>query len=405
MKSIKISFTLSELPCYAIAHKSGRKTLEMQAFDEEISFDVQYDYERRPLRLSAKVKIHNTIEVILMPHRIELYVDGALIDEEWPSGNRLFDLGDEMNSTIHICSEEYQQPQVEEPSVISEFENADGWYPGNGVFVGDCMPYRRDDEYHILYLKDRHHHGSKWGLGAHQWDHISTKDFKKWQRHPMAIPITNASEGSICTGSWIKDGNKEYLYYAVRMGRGIPAPIRRSISYDGYHFEKDPSFGFTVSEKYDQSGARDPKVIKGEDGLFHMFLTTSLSKEAKGCLAHYVSMDMESWEEIENPIYISPDKNQPECPDYFFYKGKYYLIFSLRGKAHYMLSDQPFDGFIMPTDPIIPCSSVPKGAEWGGKLIFTGFRGMGGYGGAMTFKTATAKENGELVFEDLGDFE
>jgi hypothetical protein len=136
-----------------------------------------------------------------------------------------------------------------------------------------------------------------------------------------------------------------------------------------------------------------------------MFLTTSLSKEAKGCLAHYVSMDMESWEEIENPIYISPDKNQPECPDYFFYKGKYYLIFSLRGKAHYMLSDQPFDGFIMPTDPIIPCSSVPKGAEWEGKLIFTGFRGMGGYGGAMTFKTATAKENGELVFEDLGDFE
>ena len=217
----------------------------------------------------------------------------------------------------------------------------------------------------------------------------------------MAVPITDPSEGSICTGSWIKNGDKEYLYYTVRMGRGIPAPIRRSVSYDGYHFEKDTAFGFTVSEKYHAASARDPKVVKGEDGLFHMFLTTSLIEEGRGCLAHYVSEDMENWEEIEAPIYIAPDKEQPECPDYFRYNGKYYLIFSLKGRAHYMISDKPFEDFVMPSDPIIPCSSVPKGAEWNGKLIFTGFRGIGGYGGAMTFKAATSKENGELVFERL----
>lgn len=401
MKNIKLSFKLDKLPCYAISHKNGRKTLEMQAFDGEISVDVQYDYERRPLRLLAKVKENDVVEVILMPHRIELYVGGVLTDEEWPSGSRLFALGDEISSNIGIRAEEYNKPKAEEPSVISVFENAEGWYPGNGVFVGDCMPYRRGEEYHILYLKDRHHHGSKWSLGAHQWEHISTSDFKTWSIHPMAVPITDPSEGSICTGSWIKDGDKEYLYYTIRMGRGAPAPIRRSVSYDGYHFEKDKDFGFTVSEKYNQSSTRDPKVIKGEDELFHMFLTTALVKEDKGCLAHYVSRDMESWEEIENPIYIAPDRNQPECPDYFFYNGKYYLIFSLHGKAHYMISDKPFEGFVMPSDPIIPCSSVPKGAEWDGRLIFTGFRGIGGYGGAMTFKAARSKENGELIFEEL----
>ena len=401
MKNIKLSFKLDELPCYAISHKNGRKTFEMQAFDGEISVDVQYDYDRRPLRLSAKVKENDEVKVILMTHRIELYVGGLLIDEEWPKGDGLFELGDEISSTINIRAEEYNEPVIDEPSVISEFENADGWYPGNGVFVGDCMPYRREDEYHVLYLKDRHHHKSKWGLGAHQWEHISTKDFKKWQIHPMAVPITDPSEGSICTGSWIKNGEKEYLYYTVRMGREIAAPIRRSVSYDGYHFEKDTAFGFTVSEKYHAASARDPKVVKGEDGLFHMFLTTSLIEEGRGCLAHYVSVDMENWEEIEAPIYIAPDKEQPECPDYFRYNGKYYLIFSLKGRAHYMISDKPFEDFVMPSDPIIPCSSVPKGAEWNGKLIFIGFRGIGGYGGAMTFKAATSKENGELVFEDL----
>ena len=401
MKNLIISFTLVELPCYAIAHKNGRKTLEIQAFDGEVSFDLQYDYTRLPLRLSAKIKAMDDVRIIIADYRVELYVNGELMDEEWPAGCRLFALGDVIDSMFDIRVEECAADIKTEPSVISTFENAEGWYPGNGVFVGDCMPYRRGSEYHVLYLKDRHHHKSKWGLGAHQWEHISTNDFKIWQRHPMAVPITDPSEGSICTGSWIKDGEKEYLYYTVRRGRGIPAPIRRSISYDGYHFEKDDTFGFTISDKYNSASARDPKVVKGEDGLFHMFLTTSLVKECRGCLAHYVSENMESWNECEKPIYVSETASQPECPDYFCYNGRYYLVFSLRGQAHYMISDKPFESFMMPSNPIIPCSSVPKGAEWNGRLIFTGFKGMGGYGGSMTFKAARAAENGELVFEDL----
>ena len=185
------------------------------------------------------------------------------------------------------------------------------------------------------------------------------------------------------------------------MGRGIAAPIRRSVSYDGYHFEKDRSFGFTISEKYSTASARDPKVVKGDDGMFHMFLTTSLIKEEKGCLAHYVSKDMEIWEDFGEPIYIASSTDQPECPDYFPYNGKYYLIFSLKGKAHYMVSDQPFDGFVMPEAPIIPCANVPKCAEWDGRLIFAGYKGIDGYGGSMTFKAASSAENGTLIFDKL----
>jgi len=208
MNGVKISFRLAELPCFAISHKNGRKTLEIQAFDGEVSCDVQYDYARLPLRLSGKVSARDSVTLILLPHRIELYINGVLADEEWPAGGRLFALGDPINSMFEIQVEEYQEKDSPAPSVISEFENAEGWYPGNGVFVGDCMPYRRGEEYHMLYLKDRHHHKSKWGLGAHQWEHISTRDFKRWQIHPMAVPITDPAEGSICTGSWIKTTKK-----------------------------------------------------------------------------------------------------------------------------------------------------------------------------------------------------
>ncbi len=398
---IKLAFKADKLPLYFAWHKNGAKTLEVEAPDGVLTVSVQYDYDPRPLSLSGEVKVGDCVEVILLSHRIELYIDRELKDEEWPARNRLFSIGDELVPKADVELTQYREESNDDPVVISSFENAEGWYPGKGVFVGDCMPYRRGEEYHVLYLKDRHHHKSKWSLGAHQWEHISTEDFKTWRIHPTAVPITDASEGSICTGSWIRNGDKEYLYYTVRMGRGIPAPICRSVSDDGYHFQKDTAFGFTVSQKYHAASARDPKVIKGEDGLFHMFLTTSLSEDGRGCLAHYVSKDMEAWEDFGRPIYVSPTAEQPECPDYFKYNGRYYLVFSLESRAHYMLSDKPFEDFIMPDEPIIPCASVPKCALWEGRLVFAGFKAIDGYAGTMTFKAAGSNERGELVFEEL----
>ena len=402
MNGIEISVHLNEPTLYAVAHKRGRKTLEIQAFDGVLTVSVQYDYNRAPLNLTAEVTGGENVTVILYSHRIELYVNGILTDEEWPIGERLFDYGDEFSPSGLVAQSIHMTSSTEEPSVISTFENAEGWRPDGGVFVGDCMPYVRNGEYHVLYLKDRHHHKSKWGMGAHQWEHISTVDFKTWAVHPMAVPITHSWEGSICTGSHIKKGETEYLYYTVRRANGLPAIIARSISHDGYHFYKDENFGFTVSDKFHAQSARDPKVFFGEDGQYHMILTTSLTTpEKNGCLAHFTSPDLEKWEEAEKPIYIVPNTAQPECPDYFKYGGKYYLIFSLYGRARYLVSNEPFENFTSVDDEPIPCAGVPKCAEWRGDLVFTGFKVIDGYAGTMTFKKATSGENGKLVFEDM----
>jgi hypothetical protein len=65
------------------------------------------------------------------------------------------------------------------------------------------------------------------------------------------------------------------------------------------------------------------------------------------------------------------------------------------------VSDKPFEDFVSVTDELIPCAGVPKCAEWNGRLIFTGFKPIDGYAGTMTFKGATAKPNGELIFEEI----
>lgn len=401
MENIKIEFILENLPFYAVSKKDDKNIFVVNADDETITVSVSYDYKESPLFLTCDIKKGDKVSIILYEYRIELYVNDELKDEEWPFGNRLFSLKDSFATDKGISVTEYTKKEKEMPSVISTFENAEGWRPGGNIFVGDCMPYRRLDEYHVLYLKDRRHHRSKWGMGAHQWEHISTKNFKTWSVHPMAVPITESWEGSICTGSWIEKDGREYLYYTVRRTNGLPAIISRSMSDDGYHFTKDKNFGFTLSEKFNGPVARDPKVFKDDNGVYHMLLTTVLVKENLGCLAHYISKDLENWEEAEKPIHTVENSDHPECPDYFKYKGKYYLIFSIRGRARYLVSDKPFENFERIDDTLIPCAGVPKCAEWNGKLVFTGFKPIEGYAGTMTFKTATADENGKLIFEDM----
>jgi len=399
MTNIKLSFVLEQENFKAVSYKSNRKSLEIFAKNGELSINTYYDFRESPLVLKAKAQLNDAIELVLMEHRIELYVEGKICDEEWPAGTRYFSATDEINSNLDIKIEEYVPIDIHQPSTIGTFVNASGWQPEENVFVGDCMPYVNEDRYHVLYLKDRHHHSSKWCFGAHQWEHISTKDFHTWEIHPMAVKITQCYEGSICTGSWIKKDDTEYLFYTIRMADGSPARICRSISYDGYHFEKDTEFAFSLSSKYDGPSARDPKIIVDSKGLYHMILTTSLKAENKGCLAHLISNDLTQWAELESPIYTAIDETQPECPDYIHFGDYYYLIYSLDGRAHYQYSTDPFEGWQTPNDPIIPCSTVPKGAVWNDKIIFTGFEPMNGYGGTMVFKTATSDINGKLIFE------
>ena len=386
-------FTVTDHDCQYRMEQDGDTVLEIMYCGGALSASLVYDAVDEPLRLTADAKVGDDIILAFYPYRVELYRNGELCDEEWPFGSSRF--AGAQTTVCNVSADVCAMPMP--PVSQGSFVGAEGWRPGGGVFVGDCMPFVYGDRYHVLYLKDRHHHRSKWGRGAHQWEHISTADLVHWEIHPMAVAIDDPMEGSICTGSHIYEGGRHYLYYTVRKSDWSPATIERSVSEDGLYYEKDRTFRFTLSEHYDQSSARDPKVIRGADGLAHMFVTTSETASGNGALAHLVSEDGDHWREIGS-IYVSPDRDQPECSDYFEYRGKYYLIFSHHGRAQYRYSDRPFDGWIIPEQPEIPCSSVPKAGIFGDRIIFAGFRGIDGYAGVMTFMEADTDENGVMRF-------
>lgn len=379
---------------------------------KKLSIELFYDFSSEPLRLTADAERGDAVRLTVGPVRIELYVNNALLDEEWPCGNGYLSTACAQSGTfaVHISMGELKQFELPE-QLRSGIKACELRKPG--VNIGDCMPYsdeNGDGRYHLFYLLDRHHHRSKWHLGAHQWAHVSTEDFLHWDEHPMALPVTESWEGSICTGSIIKSGDLWYAWYAVRMFDHSPARLSCAVSKDIMQFQKTGEY-FTMPERYEPIGARDPKPFFA-CGQYHMLVTTRL-KDGGGCLAHLVNerMAVEGWRDAGCFMHWydfcppgHPDRNQtPECPDWFFFGGYYYLVFGIGSVSRYLYSKEPIGPWICPEDDRIPCGSVPKSAELPGtgRRVFMGFRSEGGYAGSLCAAEAFPNGDGTLRFEAI----
>ena len=370
--------------------------------DNTVTVTLAYDFRDRPLTLTAAANPGDAVSLTVRPHRIELRVNGVLLDEEWPCGSLDVTPDTPVTGGFPMTVREIAPECPADLPFVTRagIRTADIRLPG--VNIGDCIPFSddtsvSDGRYHLFYLYDRHHHGSKWGLGAHQWAHVSTADFVTWDEHPMAVAVTEPWEGSICTGSVVRAGDKFYAWYAVRMSDGSPARMTCAVSEDNAHFVKSGKY-FTLPAAYEPSSARDPKVVE-LDGKFHMFVTTTRLATGSGCLAHLVS-DTADFAQFEDcgAILEWEDGNQPECPDWFAMGGYYYLIYSIGGYARYLYSTSPFDGWIKPEDDRIPCGRVPKAACLGDRRIFAGFVTDRGYAGDVIFADTVQNGDGTLAF-------
>ena len=357
-------------------------------------------YEDRPILLHGPAA--DLIRLCYTGNRAALYSGEALIDEDWPIGT----LPDKLYGTVFpgvvitgdVGFDEAYLARGEDRIFASPGEYRPS---GTDTSCGDCMPYTdpADQRVHLFFLYDRRHHKSKYGLGAHQWGHMSTSDGRLWQTEPMAIAVEEQWEGSVCTGSVIEDKGLYFAFYAVRMSDRSPARLTCAISEDCRHFKKTGEY-ISLAFPYEAVSARDPKVYGTADGKFHMLVTTSVGD--RGALAHLVSDDLRKWEQLE-PFAVMENAEQPECADYFIF-GKYqYLVYSLYGAAHYFFRSSDSEAWRCPKNNVVvaPSLRVPKAAMLKDHLVFAGFVLDEGeiYGGRIELYEAAQRENGELEFK------
>lgn len=338
-------------------------------------------------------------EVILrhVGHRIDLFVDGVLLDEDWPVGHYPPATGP-LQATDFVRALEVSAGASEVTTDTARVDRylgparpvGQGWKPlGHNVHVGDCMPFFHAGRFHIYYLRDRRQHASMGGCGGHQWAHLSTTDLRHWEEHPLALAIDGATDGSICTGSVFHHCETYHAFHSLRMADGSPAPLCVATSRDAVHFGPRRVLA-TLPEPYGRQATRDPVVFAdAADAGFHLLATAARREpdgRVRGCLAHFTSADLHTWD-LREPFLILDEPTQPECPDYFAWRGWHYLIFSHHGVARYRKSRHPLgpwetpandrldptDARVMKTaayigDRRLGAAFIPDGTGWGGTL-------------------------------------
>lgn len=389
--------------------------------------ELSFDAKPAPLRLAVPVAAlgpagAHEIVVRHLGHRLELWVDGVLVDEEWPHGrvrpthgpagvHAAGKAGAAGVSRLSLWSRALDDAGLQALSggraglaarearyLGPVLPVGQYWRPrGFNVNVGDCMPFFHAGRFHLFYLIDRRHHASMWGCGGHQWAHASTTDLVHWEHHPLALAIDGHATGSICTGSVFFHDGVYRAFYAVRMADGSPSPLGVATSRDGIHFEKEAALA-TLGAPYDAQAGRDPVVFRdAATGLFHMLVTTALAG-GEGCLAELVSRDLEHWEQ-RAPFLKPGSADQPECADYFEWRGWYYLLFSLRAVTHYRMSRHALGPWERPASDTFDgaCACVIKTAAFkDDRRLGAAFVPDGGWGGSVVFRELIQYPDGTL---------
>ena len=227
-----------------------------------------------PLALLPKPQGEHEIVLHFTGVRGTMYVDGELLDNDFPCGYPQW----AAENPWRLDGECVSRAAVYLPALIPGKQPArqprtapvQYWTPpGHNSWVGDVATLFHNGRYHVFYLYDRRHHHSKFDCGGHYFEHLSTKDFKTWTEHEAATPLDEqwetigtgvpfVFEGRLClsyglhtTRIYPQDKTTlpaqwDYLNKHGRTGEfkrattpGIPAGATYSVSADGVaHFKK-----------------------------------------------------------------------------------------------------------------------------------------------------------------------
>lgn len=291
--------------------------------------------------------------------------------------------------------------------------NLNHWKPEGEFFVGDCMPFRIGEEFHLFYLLDQGHHNHPLvgHLGGHQWAHAVSRDLVHWEHRALALPLDfEEGECSNCTGSLLEKDGKIYAFYALRSRKFKGEQFRVAISRDGGNSFRKWEEPLLKTPPPGRTGDfRDPEAFLGEDALVHVFLSGARIRSDgsihshTGELLHYSTPDLIHYRQEESVLHSWA---VPECSDCFRWKGRSYLLYGNLNETRCCVSEQPSGPWETPRLDVPACGQcrVMKTAPWkDGRRIGVGWSATpekgGGcflFGGRTLFRELVQEKDGSL---------
>ena len=220
----------------------------------------------------------------------------------------------------------------------SDEQKQDTYYKPFDGNVGDPMPFYDPvaGNFKILYLQN--YMTNPVGTYHPIWG-LSTSDAADYTSLGELIPCGGIKEqdAALGTGSTIYNPSDK-LYYTFYTGNKYQATssengqvVMMATSSDFKTWTKIRTFylkGDTYG--YSKNDFRDPFVFKGDDGFYHMLVSTYSGN--KGVLAEFTSSDLRKWNHKGIFMTMMWDRFY-ECPDVFKMGDWWYLVYSEKHAA------------------------------------------------------------------------
>lgn len=205
-------------------------------------------------------------------------------------------------------------------------------------YVGDPMPFYDpvNRDFKILYLQD--YTSNATGTYHPAWG-LRTTDAASYESLGELVPCGGISEqdAALGTGSvfYNSDSGRYYFFYTGNKYNPSSSEngqvVMMATSEDFETWTKNKTFYLKGDDYgYAKHDFRDPFIFEGDDGLYHMLVSTTYS--SKGVLAEFTSNDLESWEHQGIFMYMMWDRFY-ECPDLFKMGDWWYLVYSEKHAA------------------------------------------------------------------------
>lgn len=258
---------------------------------------------------------------------------------------------------------------------------------------------------HVFYLQANRSLGDE---RLRHWNvtigHAVSQDLRHWEVLPDALApsaygvdddIEPFDSKTTWTGSIIKHNGRWYMFYtgSRESENGLVQRIGLATSDDLITWTKHGPHALVEADStwyelldltlwHDQAW-RDPWVMQGDDGRFHMLITARANhgpEDGRGVIGYATSTDLLNWA-VRPPLTKPGDFGHLEVPQIVHLEGRYYLLFSCphtttarsmierTGKkqdgTHYMVGDAPLGPYRYVTDDFI----VADGSLYSGKII------------------------------------
>jgi hypothetical protein len=319
--------------------------------------------------------------------KLELFVDGVLVDEEWPIGKirtstapcliGAADAGGEVVSGFRgemdhaavwdrALSAEEIATLSGGPDAVARAENRilgpeqqkslQYWRPrGHNTWVGDVMPAYDDKEgrFHMFYLYSRRHHGSKWGTIA-EVGHASSTDLVHWTQHSRPLTVTRQWE-TYGTGCPVFLGDRWEFHYGMHTMRMVSAEVTTVSQLNAQLSENGAYSPISIEAAASKEWPLKDvpvghRIALSKDGVHfektNLNLTPSQNmyiwRAPESCdyrmlwgRQMLVSDDLRSWRPVAANLIPTgkqtPANNSGECPCYFEWNGWHYIMMGRSG--------------------------------------------------------------------------